>query len=193
MRKPIDHLSLHAYPGMVALVTSKYKDTHNIMAAGWHTVIGYAPPIYGVSLRKETYSYDLIMKSGAFGINFVPANLAKLIQTVGTRSGRDIDKFAEYNIEYDNGMKLNVPILKEAYFAYECKVIETRTYGSHDFVTGEIHTIYQDEEKFLQKDSAENMLPDLTQLEIPLYLGRSLYATLNSDVEQKEYPLYLSK
>ncbi len=193
MRKPIDYLSLHAYPGMVALVTSKHKDKHNIMAAGFHTAIGYAPPIYGVSLRKETYSYDLIMESGVFGINFVPAHLAKLIQTVGTRSGRHMDKFSEYNIEYDNGKKLNVPILKEAYFAYECKVIEARTYGSHDFVTGEIQVIYQDEEKFSQSNSPQNMLPDLNQLEIPLYLGRSLYATLNGDVEQKEYPLYLSK
>ncbi len=188
MRKPIDYVSGHAYPGMVVLLTSKYEDKHNIMAAGFNTTVGYAPLIFGVSLRKEAYSYDLIMNSGSFGINFVPAHLAELIQIVGTRSGRDIDKFAEYNIEYDNGLKLNVPILKEAYFAYECKVIDTRNYGSHDFVAGEVQTIYKDEEKFIEIDGWT--MPNMNNLEVPLYLGRSVYATFNGDSEQKDYLKY---
>ncbi|WP_019914601.1 flavin reductase family protein [Paenibacillus sp. HW567] len=188
MRKPIDYVSGHAYPGMVVLVTSKHEDKHNIMAAGFHTTIGYAPLIYGVSLRKEAYSYDLIMKSGNFGINFVPANYAELIQIVGTRSGRERDKFSEYNIEYDNGINLNVPILKEAYFAYECKVIDSRNYGSHEFVAGEIKTIYKDEDKFIEIDGWT--MPDMNKLEIPLYLGRSVYATFNASSEQKDYVKY---
>ncbi|MCE3204103.1 flavin reductase family protein [Paenibacillus sonchi] len=170
---------------MVVLVTSKHEDKHNIMAAGFHTTIGYAPLIYGVSLRKEAFSYDLIMNSGNFGINFVPVNYAELIQIVGTRTGREMDKFSEYNIEYDHGINLNVPILKEAYFAYEFKVIDSRNYGSHEFVAREVMTIYKDEDKFIEIDGWT--MPDMNKLEVPLYLGRSVYATFNASSEQKDY------
>lgn len=65
---------------------------------------------------------------------------------------------------------MDVPILKDAYFAYECKVTDIRTHGDHDLFSGEVLQTYKDESRF-----KANQVPDLTKLGIPLYFGRSAY------------------
>jgi flavin reductase (DIM6/NTAB) family NADH-FMN oxidoreductase RutF len=188
MRLPINEELWYSYPGMVAIVTSRYNGKQNIMASGWHTYIGSSPGIYGISLRKETHSYQLIEQSGLFGVHFLPTSCSEMIQAVGTFSGRDVDKFDKFNISYEEGLKADIPVLTDAYFAYECKVMNMTTYGDHEWIAGEILQRYQDNDYFL-----ENGLPDMTKLEIPLYLGRSTYLTLNQDAKQISHPLYLNK
>ncbi|WP_042161006.1 flavin reductase family protein [Paenibacillus gorillae] len=188
MRVPINEEIMHTYPGMVAIVTSRFNGQQNVMASGWHTYIGSSPGIYGISLRKETYSYSLIEQSGVFGVHFLPASSSEVIQAVGTFSGRDIDKFNKFNIRYEEGLKVDVPVLSDAYFAYECKVMNITTYGDHEWIAGEILQRYQDKDCFL-----EDGLPDFAKLEIPLYLGRSTYRTLDQHSEVKTHPLYINK
>ncbi|WP_339315891.1 flavin reductase family protein [Paenibacillus sp. FSL R10-2734] len=188
MRKPTETLDWNTYPGIVAIVSSQLGEIKNIMASGWHTFIGMQPHRYGISLRRETYSYQLIKDSGYFGINFLPAKCSELIQAVGTFSGKDIDKFREFNISYEDGLKANVPILSDAYFAYECKVVDIVNYGDHDWIVGDVLITYKDEELF-----HENRLPNFSKLSIPLYVGRSSYRVINDQVEVKTHDLYLNK
>ena len=65
-------------------------------------------------------------------------------------------------------------------------MVDVQTYGDHDWFVGDITQFYRDDELFL-----ENGLPDLERLEIPLYLGRSTYAVLDSDVRHKKH--YIEK
>jgi flavin reductase (DIM6/NTAB) family NADH-FMN oxidoreductase RutF len=188
MRLPVYDDSWYAYPGMVAVVTSRYNGKQNVMASGWHTYVGSSPGIYGISIRKETYTYQLIEQGGVFGVHFMPASFSEMIQAVGTFSGQDIDKFDKFNIPYEQGLKTDIPVLTEAYFAYECKVMNVTSYGDHEWIAGEVLQRYQDKECFL-----ENGLPDFNKLEIPLYVGRSTYLTLNQQTEEKSHPLYLNK
>jgi hypothetical protein len=48
MLKSTKHVVMHSYPGMVALVTSKFQTEANIMSAGWHSYISYEPPFMGL-------------------------------------------------------------------------------------------------------------------------------------------------
>nr|WP_145402861.1 flavin reductase family protein [Paenibacillus xylanexedens] len=186
MHKPIDEPIFYSYPGMVAIVTSRDGDRHNVMASGWHTYIGSSPGVYGISLRKETYSYQLIEQSGVFGVHFLPAQRSEWIQAAGTFSGKDTDKFSRFGITYSNGLKVDVPVLDDAYFAYECKVIDITTYGDHEWIAGEVMQRYQDEYYFL-----ENGMVDLEKLKIPMYTGRSSYRILDADATEKVHPFHL--
>ncbi|MEK8130944.1 flavin reductase family protein [Paenibacillus filicis] len=188
MRLPIEEELWYSYPGMVAVVTARYKGKQNIMASGWHTYIGSSPGIYGISLRKETYTYSLIEQSGEFGVHFLPARCSEMIQAVGTFSGRDMDKFEKLGIPYEEGLRTDIPVLTDAYFAYECKTMNITTYGDHEWIAGEIVQRYQDRDYFL-----EDGLPDFSRLEIPLYVGRSTYRTLNQQSTEKKHPLYLNR
>ncbi|WP_028560591.1 flavin reductase family protein [Paenibacillus pinihumi] len=188
MRLPIQEPVWYSYPGMVAVVTSRSNGKQNIMASGWHTYIGSSPSIYGISIRKETFTYQLIEQSGVFGVHFLPARCSELIQAVGTFSGHDIDKYVKYNIAYEEGLKADIPVLTDAYFAYECKVMNMTTFGDHEWIAGEILQCYRDSEVFL-----DDGLPDFAKLEIPLYIGRSLYRVLDQDAREKNHPLYMER
>ncbi|SCY10047.1 NADH-FMN oxidoreductase RutF, flavin reductase (DIM6/NTAB) family [Paenibacillus polysaccharolyticus] len=188
MRQPIQDESWYSYPGMVAIVTARHEGKQNIMASGWHTYIGSSPGIYGISLRKETYTYTLIEQSGAFGVHFLPAHCSEIIQAVGTYSGRDLDKFKEFNIEYEEGLQVDIPVLTDAYFAYECRTLSITSFGDHEWIAGEIVQRYRDDSCFL-----ENGLPDFSKLEVPLYAGRSTYKILNQESAEKNHPLHLNR
>ncbi|MFF2481719.1 flavin reductase family protein [Paenibacillus sp. NPDC058071] len=185
MREPIQETLTYNYPGMVAVVTSRYNGEQNVMASGWHTYVGSSPGIYGISLRKETHTYNLIKQSGVFGVHFLPASCSEIIQAAGSFSGRDVNKFEKFNIAYEEGLKADIPVLSDAYVAYECKTLSITTFGDHEWFAGEIVQCYQDRERFL-----DNGLPDLTKLEIPLYLGRSTYRTLDRSAEEKFHPFF---
>jgi flavin reductase (DIM6/NTAB) family NADH-FMN oxidoreductase RutF len=182
LRTPTDKSLIYTYPGLVAIVTSRSEGKQNIMAAAWHTYLGMKPPTYGVSIGRERHTYNLIKKSGVFAVNFLPAHLSEWIQLIGTTSGKDINKFNTFGISYDDGLKLDVPILKDAYFAYECKVTDIRPHGDHDLFSGEILQTYKDAEMF-----NENQVPDLSKLQIPLYFGRSTYLIANDTAKLNKH------
>jgi flavin reductase (DIM6/NTAB) family NADH-FMN oxidoreductase RutF len=182
MRKPTQRLVMHSYPGMVAVVTARWDQKQNVMAAGWHSYISIDPPLYGVAVAKERYTHHLIAHSGVFAVHFLPAQKSDWIQQVGVLSGATVDKFAQLGIGYEQGLTVDLPVLTDAYIAYECRVLDVQTYGDHDWFVGAITQFYRDDDLFL-----ENNLPDFNRLAIPLYLGRSTYAVLDADAEFKRH------
>jgi flavin reductase (DIM6/NTAB) family NADH-FMN oxidoreductase RutF len=174
----INQTVMHSYPGMVALVTVNHNGENNIMAAGWHSYISYDPPIYGVAIGRERNTYQLVKSEGTFAINFVPFEYSKLIQQAGVYSGSKVNKFEKANISFDHGSATNSPILRDAYIAYECEVIDRNSYGDHDWFVANIVKFYRDPDKFLK-----NGMPDFKKLTIPLYLGRSQYTSVSQNNE----------
>lgn len=98
-----------------------------------------------------------------------------------------VDKFNKYNISYEDGVKLDIPVLTDAYFAYECRTISITTFGD-EWIAGELLQGYQDKDCCL-----ENGLPDLAKLKISLYVRCSSYRELNQDSTEKNHPLYLER
>ena len=184
MRTAIEGEKMHAYPGMVAVVTSRLQERRNVMAAGWHAYIGASPGMYGIALREETFTYGLVKESGLFGVNFLPAAQSEAIQGAGTYGGHEGDKLARLGLGYEDGLRTGVPVLCDAYMAYECRVVDINSYGDHYWIVGEIVQVYQDEALF-----GPDGLPDLAQLSIPLYMGRSAYRILDDTADKKIHRL----
>jgi flavin reductase (DIM6/NTAB) family NADH-FMN oxidoreductase RutF len=179
MLKQTHNTVMHSYPGMVALVTAKWNDKKNIMAAGWHTYISYDPPIYGVAIGEERFTHHLIKGAKEFAIQFVSAEYAHYIMQAGTETGAEIDKFDKLGIPFRNAVTINCPIVQNAYVVYECKLIDVNTYGDHDFFVGEITAFHRDDEKFTDEG-----LPEFENIEVPLYLGRSKFLVANKKTTQ---------
>lgn len=182
MKTATDRAFLHSYPGMVAIVTARWNGEQNVMAAGWHSHISIDPPIYGLAVAKERYTHHLIQGSGVFAAHFLPAGRSEWIQQVGVASGYRLDKFSAFDIAYEQGITADLPILTEAYVAFECRVLDVQSYGDHDWFAAAITQFYRDDELF-----EENGLPDFQRLEIPLYLGRSEYAVLDATARRKRH------
>jgi len=153
------------YPFPVVIVGTLYEDRSNFMAAAWHTQLSFDPPLYAVSISPKRYSKELVDKAGAFSLNFLKFDDYKLAGFVGRTSGRDYRKEEIFDIQYDIGTKLNVPVLKIAVGCYECKVVDEKPFGDHILYVGEIVGIHYDSDYY-----KDGISPDML-----LYIGNDMY------------------
>ena len=171
MKKSIGAKTI-VYPAPVFIVaTYDEEGKANAMTAAWHTSISFSPPLYGVSLTPKRFTYRLIEESRQFGVNFLSIDQAEIIAAVGGSQGEKIDKFERFSLKKEDALKLDVPLLADAYAAYECQVVDLRTYGDHIFVVGEIAAAHLAEGAF-----APSRVVDL-KIRPALYLGAELYVT----------------
>lgn len=164
------------YPKVAAVLTVNAGGKRNAMAAAWHSAISFKPPLYGVAVAPKRFTYQLILKSKEFGINFVPFEAAELVASVGGSGGKEIDKFIKFGIAEEKSLKTSVPILKDAYAAYECKLVDSRTYGDHVWVVGEIVAVH-----FIDGVLTSKGTLDLDRLKPTLYLGAEFYMTTDRE------------
>ena len=167
--------SLH-FPRLVVIITAHAEGKENAMTAAWHMPVSFKPPIYAVSISSKRFTYQLIANSREFGVNFLPFEQAERFASVGGVSGREIDKFQRFNIDRDKPVKTAVPILKDAYAAYECKLLDDREYGDHRLLVGEVMAAH-----WLEQTLAPNGEIDLDQINPTLYLGHELYLSTAKD------------
>ena len=166
----------HHYPRVAVIVTAQAEGKENAMAVAWHTSISVHPPLYGVSISPKRFTYQLIVDSKEFGVNFLPFAKAELVASVGGSKGEEIDKFHRFNIAKDKPAKTKVPILKDAYVAYECRLVDDREYGDHRWLVGEIVAVH-----WLKDAFTPNEVIDLDKVNPILYLGQELYLTTAKD------------
>jgi flavin reductase (DIM6/NTAB) family NADH-FMN oxidoreductase RutF len=164
------------YPKVAVIVTASAGGKDNAMTAAWHSSISVNPPLYGVSISPKRFTYQLITESKEFGINFIPFEKASLAAQIGGTSGQEMNKFERLDMEKEKPLKTEVPILKDAYAAYECKLVDSKAYGDHIWVVGEIVAVH-----FLKDAFTEKQTLDLNKIKPLLYLGSEFYATLDKD------------
>lgn len=160
------------YPKVATVLTVRAGERKNAMAVAWHSSISFKPPLYGVSIAPKRYTYALLLESKEFGINFLPFQYAELVASVGGSGGKEVDKFRKFNIAEEKPLKTSAPILKAAYAAYECRLVDSRTYGDHVWVVGEIVAVHFTKEILTSKGNL-----DLGKVSPILYLGAELYTT----------------
>jgi len=167
-------------PRVATIVTAQAKGKENAMAVALHTLLSFNPPLYVISITPERFTYQLIVDSKEFGINFLPFEEAELVASVGGSKGQEVDKFQRFNIARDKSAKTTVPILKAAYAAYECKLFDDRGYGDHRLLVGEIVAVH------LLKDAlTPEAVLDLDKISPILYLGKEFYATASRDTMRR--------
>lgn len=164
------------YPKIAVIITASARGKDNAMTAAWHSSISRHPPLYGVSISPERFTYQFITESKEFGINFMPWQKASLAARVGGTSGQEMDKFERFDIEKEKPLRTEVPILKDAYAAYECKLVDSKPYGDHIWVVGEIVAVHLLEEAFTPGE-----ILDLDKIKPLLYLGSDFYASTDKN------------
>lgn len=166
----------HHNPRIAAVVTSQSKGKENAMAVAWHCPISFDPPLYGVSISPRRFSYKLILEGKEFGVNFLPWEKVELIARVGASKGDEINKFEAFHIEKEKPLMTSVPIIKDAYAVYECRLIDHKTYGDHEWFVGEVLATHFKPELFTEKE-----VLDISRISPILYLGGDFYATTSKE------------
>jgi flavin reductase (DIM6/NTAB) family NADH-FMN oxidoreductase RutF len=160
----------HYYPRLTVIVTAHAGERDNAMAAAWHMPVSKNPPLYAVSISPRRFTYELILESREFAINFLPAGEAELVAATGGSKGKEIDKFEVFKILKDKPIKTAAPILKSAYAAYECKLVDDSLCGDHRLLVGEIVAVHWQKEAF-----TEGTTLNVEKVSPVLYLGSDQY------------------
>ena len=166
----------HHYPKVAVIVTASVRGRDDAMTAAWHSSISLRPPIYGVAVASKRFTYQLIRESQEFGVNFISLEKASLAAAIGGTSGQQMDKFEKLSIEKEKPLKTTAPVLQDAYAVYECKLLDSRPYGDHIWIVGEIVAVHFLEEAFT---SAEVL--DIHKTKPLLYLGSDTYASADEN------------
>jgi flavin reductase (DIM6/NTAB) family NADH-FMN oxidoreductase RutF len=104
------------------------------------------PPLLCVALANERYSLELILETKEFVIAFPSEDMAQEVMVCGTKSGRDIDKFKETNLNRIPARKVNVPLIGGCVVNFECRLVEDVPMGDHVLLVGEILTAHISEQ-----------------------------------------------
>ena len=135
-----------------AFLTTADGPHYNTMIIGWGS-IGYmwGKPVFTIMVRHSRYSHDLLEKHGEFTVSLPFGELKTAIALCGSKSGRDMDKFAAAKLTAQPGKKVAVPVIGECDRHYECKVIYQQemlpeALDSADnnkwYTDGDYHTLY---------------------------------------------------
>lgn len=157
------------YPSTVAVVGAKLGNTVNFMAAAWHTMLSFSPPLFAVLISPKRFTHSLIEQSGEFTASFLPYSHSRIVELLGRHSGKDLNKVEAFNLRLEEGHNVKCPYLKDAIAVYECQVVDAPTYGDHTLFAGKIVGVHYDPEAFDKEGR-----PVYQAL---LYLGKDAYTT----------------
>ena len=133
-------------PVPAVMVSCGDGEEKNIITIGWTGIINSDPPITYISVRKSRHSHHIIEKTGEFVINLTTEKLAFAADYCGVRSGRDVDKFKEMRLTPESADIVKCPMIAQSPVNLECRVIEVKSYPTHDMFIAEIVAMHADEE-----------------------------------------------
>jgi flavin reductase (DIM6/NTAB) family NADH-FMN oxidoreductase RutF len=132
-------------PVPVVLLTCVGEDgAPNILTVSWVSVVCGVPPMVGVAVRAERFSYARIRDTGEFVLNIPPAALLRAADFCGTVSGETVDKFAQTNLTPVPGVKVRPPMIEECPINLECVVRHALPLGSHGLFLAEVAAVHAD-------------------------------------------------
>lgn len=141
--------------GGVLLASTKRSGRSNVMTIGWGTVgIIWGKPAFIVMVRPSRYTYEFIEESGAFTVNVPTPEMRSLASFCGTKSGRDVDKFAALGMAVSPGQRVQSITIDACPLVYECRVVHKNDVipanldaevASRAYPRGDYHRVYYGE------------------------------------------------
>jgi flavin reductase (DIM6/NTAB) family NADH-FMN oxidoreductase RutF len=147
-------LGLLTHPGLL-LVSQGRDGMPNAMAIGWGMIgIIWGKQIFTVLVRPSRYTFSRLAESDSFTVNVPSPALYDAVDFCGTRSGRDVDKFAECHMTAEPSQTVTTPGIAESPVIYECRIVHTTDVinasldpqiVSDAYPSGNFHHIYHGE------------------------------------------------
>ena len=120
------------YPEQVVIAVAKDKNGKaNPITLGWTMIVSGKPPMMAIAVAKTHYSIEAIRHSKCFTIAFPSAEMADAALFFGSKSGRDTDKFAEFNCPTEPAKAIDSVLLTDAVANFECTLESETTAGDH--------------------------------------------------------------
>jgi flavin reductase (DIM6/NTAB) family NADH-FMN oxidoreductase RutF len=127
------------YPEQVVIAIAKDRNGKaNPITLGWTMIVSGNPPMMAIAVAKKHYSIEAITHSKSFTIAFPSSDMADAALFFGSKSGRDTDKFAEFECKTEPAKAIDSVLLSDAVANFECTLESQIPAGDHMIFVGEI-------------------------------------------------------
>lgn len=116
------------------VVIAKADGQVNAMTISWGTLgREWEKKIFTIFIRETRFTHELLVKNPEFTVCIpVDGFDRKIVGICGTKSGRDVDKFAEAGVSLIDGEMVSVPTIAATSIVLECKIIWKRNQQIED-------------------------------------------------------------
>jgi flavin reductase (DIM6/NTAB) family NADH-FMN oxidoreductase RutF len=127
------------YPEQIVIAIARDKTSKaNPITLGWTMIVSGEPPMMAIAVAKTHYSIETIRHSKCFCLAFPSSDMADAALFFGSKSGRDIDKFAEFDCKIEPAKVIDSVLLTEAVANFECKLESETVAGDHIIFVGRV-------------------------------------------------------
>lgn len=152
------------YPLPAVIVTcGNSRQNWNMLTVAWTGTICSDPAMCYISVRKERFSYPLLVTNMEFTINLTTVDMARATDWVGVRSGREYNKFKETGLTPIPGEMVASPTILESPLSIECKVKSIIHLGTHEMFIAEVINVLADD-RYLDPETGKFRLEDANLL-----------------------------
>ena len=134
---------IYPLPAVIVTVGSTPEEWNPITIA-WTGTICSDPAMCYISVRKERYSFDILMRTMEFTINLTTTEMARATDWIGVRSGRDYNKWEETGLTPLKGEMVSSPTIEESPLSIECRVKSVTDLGSHHIFLADVLNVRAD-------------------------------------------------
>ena len=122
---PFDYAEQITHAVKTGVLMTTMGEKPNTMTISWGTLgIQWGKPIFTVFVRESRYTKELLDRNPQFTVNIpMGGDVKEILKVCGTKSGRDMDKFAAMNLTPVEPEVISVPGILELPLTLECKVI----------------------------------------------------------------------
>jgi flavin reductase (DIM6/NTAB) family NADH-FMN oxidoreductase RutF len=96
------------------------------------------PPMMAIAVAAKHYSIETIRHSISFTIAYPSSEMADAALFFGSKSGRDADKFAEFECKTEPAKAIDSVLLADAVANFECTLESETIAGDHIIFVGKI-------------------------------------------------------
>ena len=127
------------YPEQVAIAIARDKNGKaNPITLGWTMIVSGTPPMMAIAVAKTHYSIEAVNHAQSFTIAFPSADMSRAALFFGLKSGRDVDKFAEFDCKTEPAKAIDSVLLADAVANFECTLESQMPAGDHIIFVGRI-------------------------------------------------------
>ena len=127
------------YPEQVVIAIAKDKAGRaNPVTLGWTMIVSGNPPMMAIAVAKKHYSIGTIRHSKCFTIVYPSSEMSDAALFFGSRSGRDVDKLAEFDCKTEPARQIDSVLLADAVANFECTLDSETEAGDHIVFVGRI-------------------------------------------------------
>ncbi len=134
---PRDGIKFMPHFPTVLIGTGTGNESNLITAAMIH-VFSIDPPMLGTGIAPERHSFQLLKKHEEFTVNVPEKSQLEEIKDCGSVSGKDRDKFEEFELTREQSKEILVPGVNECPLTFECELEKEIQTGDHHWFIGKV-------------------------------------------------------